>query len=149
MSLYAVVATELAPYDRGEGNVVVTGPDVALTPKAGLSLAMAVHELASNAAKYGALSTVAGRVTAAWKVTGGVGGRTLTLAWTGGRRPGGAAAPTPQIRDDADRADPDLRVGGRREPGVPRVRPAVRHRDPADEEVGQVRPGGEAGEDAR
>ena len=43
-----------------KGSLVIAGPDVALAPKAGLALAMAVHELASNAAKYGALSTVSG-----------------------------------------------------------------------------------------
>ena len=68
LSLRVILQTELAPYDRGAGNVAVTGQDVALTPKAGLALAMAVHELASNAAKYGALSTIAGRLTVAWDV---------------------------------------------------------------------------------
>ncbi len=82
MLLRAIVATELAPYDRGAGNIVVTGGDVALTPKAGLALAMAVHELASNAAKYGALSTTAGHLTVAWDVTEDAGQRALTLAWT-------------------------------------------------------------------
>ena len=44
------------------------GPDVRLQPKAALSLAMVFHELATNAAKYGALSTEAGRVGIAWHV---------------------------------------------------------------------------------
>ncbi|MBV1800399.1 sensor histidine kinase [Siccirubricoccus sp. G192] len=82
MSLSAVVAMELAPYDRGEGNLVVTGGDVTLTPRAGLAMAMALHELASNAAKYGALSTASGRLAVAWHVTGGVGNHALTLIWT-------------------------------------------------------------------
>ena len=68
LSLRAILQTELAPYDRGAGSVAVTGQDVALTPKAGLALAMAIHELASNAAKYGALSTIAGRLTVAWHI---------------------------------------------------------------------------------
>ncbi len=68
VSLRVILQTELAPYDRGAGSVAVTGQDVALTPKAGLALAMAVHELASNAAKYGALSTIAGRLTVAWDI---------------------------------------------------------------------------------
>lgn len=57
-----MIVTELAPYDRGEGNVEIDCPDVALSPNAGLAMAMAVHELASNAAKYGALSTTTGRL---------------------------------------------------------------------------------------
>ena len=82
MSLRAIFAAELAPYDRGDGSIVVTGRDIALTPKAGLPLAMAVHELASNAAKYGALSAPAGRLEVRWQVTGGgAGERALTLTW--------------------------------------------------------------------
>ena len=65
LALRAILHTELAPFGRGSGNITVTGRDVALTPKAGLALAMAVHELASNAAKYGALSTTSGRLVVA------------------------------------------------------------------------------------
>jgi two-component system CheB/CheR fusion protein len=49
MALRALITTELAPYDRQEGSLAIAGPEVALTPKAGLALAMAIHELASNA----------------------------------------------------------------------------------------------------
>lgn len=45
------------------------GPDVRLGPKAALSLALALHELATNAAKYGALSVAAGRVDVSWRVS--------------------------------------------------------------------------------
>ena len=85
MSLRALIDTELAPYrgalGEGAGGVEVSGPDIRLAPKSGMSLAMAVHELASNAAKYGALSTAAGTLRVAWGI-GGEGGRpTLTLSW--------------------------------------------------------------------
>jgi len=50
-----LLLTELAPYDRVTTNISVAGPSVALTPRAGLAFAMAIHELAGNAAKYGAL----------------------------------------------------------------------------------------------
>ena len=82
MSLRAICATELAPYDQATDAVRITGGDIALTPKAGLALSMAIHELTTNAAKYGALSTEAGRLTVTWKVTGATGGQTLTLNWT-------------------------------------------------------------------
>jgi two-component system, chemotaxis family, CheB/CheR fusion protein len=82
MSLHAILATELAPYDRGNGNLVLNGPDIALTPRAGLALAMAVHELASNAAKYGALSTSLAHLEVAWKVTDNGDDRTVRLTWT-------------------------------------------------------------------
>ena len=82
MSLRALVATELAPYDRGAGNVAIEGADVALTPSAGMALAMAVHELASNAAKYGALSTPAGRLTVRWTTTNDATSRMFAFDWT-------------------------------------------------------------------
>ena len=55
-SLRELLTTELAPFDQGGQSVSITGGDLILTSRAGLSLAMAFHELASNAAKYGALS---------------------------------------------------------------------------------------------
>ncbi|MGH6982091.1 MAG: sensor histidine kinase, partial [Stellaceae bacterium] len=48
--------------------VVIEGPDVELKPKAALALGMAFHELATNAAKYGALSKPAGQVRVTWEV---------------------------------------------------------------------------------
>jgi two-component system CheB/CheR fusion protein len=66
VSLRDLVLTELAPFDRASQNISVTGPSVALTPRAGLALAMAIHELAGNAAKYGALSTSNGKLAVTW-----------------------------------------------------------------------------------
>ena len=87
--LSALIATELAPFDHGTGpdtaNVSVSGPDVDLTPMAGLALAMAVHELASNAAKYGSLSTAAGRLVVAWEIAPAAEGPVLTLTWAESR----------------------------------------------------------------
>ena len=95
VSLRTILQTELAPYDRGAGNIVITGQDVALTPKAGLALAMAVHELASNAAKYGALSMITGQLTVAWEALNGSGHPALTLCWT---EKGGPAVSPPTRR---------------------------------------------------
>ncbi|WP_429645708.1 CheR family methyltransferase [Skermanella aerolata] len=81
MSLRTMIVTELAPYDRGEGNVEIDCPDVALSPNAGLAMAMAVHELASNAAKYGALSTTTGRLRVKGEIATGPKYSTLTLTW--------------------------------------------------------------------
>jgi two-component system CheB/CheR fusion protein len=80
--LRALVTTELAPYDHGDGNIDIGGGQVSLTPKAGMALAMAVHELASNAAKYGSLSAPAGRLSVTWMVARRADGPVLTLTWT-------------------------------------------------------------------
>jgi len=55
--VHAVMEAELSPYARGDDHqVTIDGPDVQLAPNDALSLGLAVHELATNAAKYGALS---------------------------------------------------------------------------------------------
>lgn len=59
------------------GRFVLAGPSVRMRPKAALSLAMAFHELATNAVKYGALSNDAGRVVIGWHVADG----RLRLSW--------------------------------------------------------------------
>jgi len=50
----------------GEGNAIVEGPDVVLSAEATQATAMVIHELVTNAAKYGALSTPDGRVSVRW-----------------------------------------------------------------------------------
>ena len=66
--------------ERPDGRVTVSGPDLLLTPKAAQALTLAFHELATNSAKYGALSIPAGRVTVEWKVHSD-GDRLLILVW--------------------------------------------------------------------
>lgn len=61
------------------GQYVLNGPDLTLDPAAVQPLGMIVHELATNAAKYGALSRTGGCVRLAWTRTAGGG---VTLAWT-------------------------------------------------------------------
>ena len=63
----AVVAAELAPYTRSEdGMLTMEGPPVELAPNDALSLGLALHELATNASKYGALSVAGGQVAIRW-----------------------------------------------------------------------------------
>lgn len=65
----AVAAAELAPYTRAGENVLdMEGPPVELAPNDALSLGLALHELATNAAKYGALSVSNGRVSVRWSL---------------------------------------------------------------------------------
>lgn len=58
------------------------GPDVTLDSQAALALAMVVHELSTNAIKYGALSVPGGEVEIRWSVERGSGGHWLTIAWS-------------------------------------------------------------------
>jgi two-component system CheB/CheR fusion protein len=90
-SLQEVVLSELAPHVAGDGsNARVNGPQIMLKPQAALLLALVLHELTTNAAKYGALSTPGGRVNVAWAITED-GLRRLELTWTeqGGAEIGG------------------------------------------------------------
>jgi PAS domain S-box-containing protein len=63
------VLARLETLHGGTGRFVASGPPVRLSPRLALSLSMALHELATNAAKYGALSIPAGHVRVSWVVT--------------------------------------------------------------------------------
>jgi PAS domain S-box-containing protein len=74
-----LVVEEIAPYRGADPRRVrADGPAVSLAPERAQSLALALHELATNSAKYGALSAPEGSLTVAWSVDG----PTLTLRWT-------------------------------------------------------------------
>ncbi len=71
-----LVDEELAPYSA-TNQVAVTGPEVQLQPATAQTLALALHELATNSAKYGALSTMSGRLSVDWDDREGL----LRLVW--------------------------------------------------------------------
>ena len=81
--LRELLRQELEPFRAAEtGSFVIDGPDLRLPPKAALALGMAFHELATNAAKYGALTTASGQVRVSWHVSPPAGGRAaLRLTW--------------------------------------------------------------------
>lgn len=65
-----IVRSELAPYLRGDvSHAYISGPEISLAPNDAMSLGLALHELATNAAKYGAFSTPDGRVYVTWKMS--------------------------------------------------------------------------------
>jgi PAS domain S-box-containing protein len=78
----------------GEERVRIEGPAVPLAPKAAVTVAMAIHELAANAMKYGALSAAEGRVDVLWKISGDEAPR-LNIRW---RELGGPKVEPPRRR---------------------------------------------------
>src|SRR5208337_426217 len=70
VSLRDILMQELAPYDSVDGGrFLLDGDGLKLGPVMAVTLGMAFHELATNAAKYGALSVPAGRVRVAWRIS--------------------------------------------------------------------------------
>ncbi|AKH42625.1 two-component sensor histidine kinase/CHASE1-domain containing sensor protein [Altererythrobacter atlanticus] len=66
----SVVDAELKPYSyAADHEIDLVGPEIELAPNDALSLGLAMHELATNAAKYGALSRPGGKVSVHWKLT--------------------------------------------------------------------------------
>jgi PAS domain S-box-containing protein len=77
-----ILRNELDAFDDGsEQRIMLSGPEVALSPQLAVSLGMAMHELATNAVKFGALSVYGGRVEVTWSVTIDSVRRTLTFDW--------------------------------------------------------------------
>jgi PAS domain S-box-containing protein len=95
--LARLVNEELAPFRTdGPERLTITGPDVSLEPRTAQTLALAVHELSTNAAKYGALSVRPGQVAVEWELQP----QGVLLRWTesGGPPPQPPAAPGFGIR---------------------------------------------------
>jgi len=78
-NLQTIAKNELAPYSEADDRrVQIYGPPLLLTPDVAQAMAMTLHELATNAAKYGALSAPEGRIDLKWWRDGAQ----LTLQWT-------------------------------------------------------------------
>ncbi len=66
--LRAILAAELGPYEASRTDI--DGPNTLLPPKLAMTMAMLIHELATNSAKYGALSAATGKLTICWSLRG-------------------------------------------------------------------------------
>src|SRR5580658_6134871 len=88
--LGTLVADELAPYRAGD-KITFNGANISLLPATAQGIALALHELATNAAKHGALSSLKGKVSLAWQLQSDV----LTLHWV---ESGGPPIKTPSAR---------------------------------------------------
>jgi two-component sensor histidine kinase len=78
--LSEIVENTIAPHGSAL-RFSIEGPQIRVAPKAALTLAMALHELCTNAVKYGALSNPKGKVSIVWAVAGKKGARELRLRW--------------------------------------------------------------------
>lgn len=77
--LRSLVTQELSPYCQdGETRARIDGPNLLLEPTTAQTVAITLHELATNAAKYGALSSAQGQVQIEWSCADG----RLVLRWT-------------------------------------------------------------------
>ncbi|HEV7877406.1 sensor histidine kinase [Bradyrhizobium sp.] len=105
-----LVDEELAPYSVGD-QTVFCGSEVQLQPATAQTLALALHELVTNSAKYGALSMLSGRLSIKWEVQADV----LVLAW---EERGGPLVQTPISRGFGTRsviASIESQLGGKAE----------------------------------
>lgn len=75
--IYDVIEAAIAPHRVAEDRITWAGPPLVLTSQQALGLSLATHELATNAAKYGALSNETGRAAMTWRVEDG----TFTFDW--------------------------------------------------------------------
>jgi PAS domain S-box-containing protein len=88
VSLFELARSQLGHYMAGAGaQVTLDGPDVVLKPEAAQGLVLALHELATNAAKYGALSVPTGQVTIMWHRQSAAQGNGVELKWVEQRGP--------------------------------------------------------------
>jgi PAS domain S-box-containing protein len=81
--LHAIVGQALAPYGQPDApRFAIEGPSVRLSPQQAVALSLVLHELATNAVKYGALSVPNGTIAVSWNLAvDGAGRRNLNLLW--------------------------------------------------------------------
>jgi two-component sensor histidine kinase len=92
-----IVQRTLAPHaEAGSARLAVKGPNLWLNPNRALTIALAMHELATNAVKYGAFSNDVGRVVVRWRIHDAPDRRELELEWV--ERGGPPIDPKPRRR---------------------------------------------------
>jgi PAS domain S-box-containing protein len=92
VDLAELVHRQLAP-NGTDANTTIGGPNITLSVAASQALAMVLHELATNAAQYGALSTPHGRIEVNWTCRPGENAANLSIAWREVGGPAVAASP--------------------------------------------------------
>ena len=105
-----LIEEELAPYSTGD-QIALRGAEVQLQPATAQTVALALHELVTNSAKYGALSALTGRLEVNWEIEAGV----LDIVWT---ETGGPRVEKPASRGFGTRsviASIESQLGGKAE----------------------------------
>jgi PAS domain S-box-containing protein len=108
-SLRGLIDEELAPFKSSGNTIDIEGSDVLLNPASAQTIALALHELATNAAKYGALSVSQGRLTLNWSLED----RIVKFKW---RESGGPATAAPNRKGFGTRiivASIEQQLGGK------------------------------------
>ena len=95
--LHQLISRALEPYQQHDApdRIAISGPETWISGRRSTSLTMALHELATNALKYGALSVGAGRVTVCWRIEKASGTGRLHIKW---RERGGPPVTPPERR---------------------------------------------------
>lgn len=108
-SLRGLVDEELAPFKLSGNTIAIEGSDVLLNPASAQTIALALHELATNAAKYGSLSVPGGGLALSWRVEN----RIIKFDW---RESGGPATAAPNRKGFGTRiivASIEQQLGGK------------------------------------
>ncbi len=108
-SLRGLVDEELAPFKLSGNTIAIEGSDVLLNPASAQTIALALHELATNAAKYGSLSVPGGGLALSWRVEN----RIIKFDW---RESGGPATSAPNRKGFGTRiivASIEQQLGGK------------------------------------
>lgn len=82
IALDALIHAVLEPYDERSAAFSIAGPAVRLSSRNGNAMSLALHEMATNAVKYGALSTDRGRVAISWRIQREGDQSRLAFRWT-------------------------------------------------------------------
>jgi len=90
--LQDVISTALTPYRTGDARFAVSGPSLIVKSRQALALSLAIHELATNALKYGALTVASGHVSITWTSEDQEGQPKFVFVW---RELGGPPASEP------------------------------------------------------
>ena len=135
-----LLLSEIALRTVGDGQALLEGPDIRLRPRAAMALHMAIHELCTNSAKYGALSTPLGKVRVAWSVEERMSHKEFRLLWEESNGPPVAPPRRQGFGSELLHKTVGYELGGVVELSFPRSGAICEFSFPWTEEMGQAPP---------